>query len=201
MAEAARRPRRQVRAARRGHHGQGQRRGAVAVRGVLREILAEEGATVPNNAEIAVIETAEEARARAAAHEPARGRRPPTAAETAEAAGKIDPSRQPPIRRPGRGPQAGPRPRPSRRSAGIGSSPPPAAAAALRPPPRPHRPRRPGGTGDPDARMTPAVRRLLREHALQPTRSSAQVVVAESLGMTSWPSSSRSAPAARPLCR
>src|SRR5258705_8804452 len=29
--------------------------------GVLREILVEEGATVPNNAEIAVIETAEEA--------------------------------------------------------------------------------------------------------------------------------------------
>src|SRR5688572_8592988 len=29
--------------------------------GVLKEILAEEGATVPNNAEIAIIETAEEA--------------------------------------------------------------------------------------------------------------------------------------------
>ncbi|MGK2849742.1 MAG: biotin/lipoyl-containing protein, partial [Candidatus Limnocylindrales bacterium] len=29
--------------------------------GILREILAEEGATVPNNAEIAVIETADEA--------------------------------------------------------------------------------------------------------------------------------------------
>ena len=32
--------------------------------GILREILAEEGATVPNNAEIAVIETADERRAR-----------------------------------------------------------------------------------------------------------------------------------------
>src|SRR5437773_5142405 len=38
--------------------------------GVLREILAEEGATVPNNAEIAVIETEEEAGAATAAAPP-----------------------------------------------------------------------------------------------------------------------------------
>ena len=38
--------------------------------GVLREILAEEGATVPNNAEIAVIETADEGAATAATAEP-----------------------------------------------------------------------------------------------------------------------------------
>ena len=53
--------------------------------GVLKEILAEEGATVPNNAEIAVIETADDgagdaparrrAEAAAAAAEPAAGRR------------------------------------------------------------------------------------------------------------------------------
>jgi 2-oxoglutarate dehydrogenase E2 component (dihydrolipoamide succinyltransferase) len=43
-----------------GHHRQGQCRGPSPFEGVLKEILAEEGATVPNNAEIAVIETADE---------------------------------------------------------------------------------------------------------------------------------------------
>src|SRR5262244_3659764 len=38
--------------------------------GVLKEILVEEGATVPNNAEIAVIETADEGGAEAPAAEP-----------------------------------------------------------------------------------------------------------------------------------
>ncbi len=42
--------------------------------GILREILAEEGATVPNNAEIAVIETADEGGEAAAT--PRRPRRP-----------------------------------------------------------------------------------------------------------------------------
>ena len=39
--------------------------------GVLKEILAEEGATVPNNAEIAIIETADEGSDSAAAPAPA----------------------------------------------------------------------------------------------------------------------------------
>jgi 2-oxoisovalerate dehydrogenase E2 component (dihydrolipoyl transacylase) len=89
--------------------------------GTLREILAEEGATVPNNAEIAVIETADDG------VQPA-----PAAALVAH------------------GP-AGSDERPVAEMA-------PAAA--------------PPADADPDARMTPAVRRLLREHEL----SAAQVV-------------------------
>src|SRR5882762_1843667 len=88
--------------------------------GILREILVEEGATVPNNAEIAVIETADEA----------------SAGGTAEA----------------------PAPAPA---AAAGSSPPTAVAADAA-----------DVTGHPDARMTPAVRRLLREHGL----AAAQIV-------------------------
>src|SRR6188472_4393322 len=48
--------------------------------GVLKEILAEEGATVPNNAEIAIIDTGDEAGAEAPAAEAA-----PTAAAPAPA--------------------------------------------------------------------------------------------------------------------
>ena len=93
--------------------------------GVLTAILAEEGATVPNNAEIAEIETSD--------------------ADAAPAAAA------------------------------------PAAAAAPTAPPAPPAPNAPAAvgpapstlpkSGDPDARMTPAVRRLLREHGL----SAAQV--------------------------
>ena len=50
--------------------------------GILREILAEEGATVPNNAEIAVIETADEG-GLAAATPPAAATRPAAAAASA----------------------------------------------------------------------------------------------------------------------
>src|SRR2546426_11206237 len=48
--------------------------------GILREILVEEGATVPNNAEIAVIETAEDGAQAAASPQPA-----PSQAKTAPA--------------------------------------------------------------------------------------------------------------------
>src|SRR3954452_22715711 len=51
--------------------------------GVLREILVEEGATVPNNAEIAVIETADDGATDAAPSAPAAAPAPPeTAAAT-----------------------------------------------------------------------------------------------------------------------
>ena len=91
--------------------------------GVLREILAPEGSTVPNNADIAVIETEEEAASGtfAATHAP------------------MTP--------------AAPAP-----------SPLPARSAAQAEPAAPE----PGG--DPNARMTPAVRRLLREHGLDPAQ-------------------------------
>ncbi len=98
--------------------------------GILREILAEEGATVPNNAEIAVIETASDG------------------AEIAPAATPAAPTASAPA------PTPTPSPAPTPTST-LSPAPTPAPAAA-----------------DPDARMTPAVRRLLREHDL----AAAQVV-------------------------
>ena len=99
--------------------------------GILREILAEEGATVPNGAEIATIDAIDEP-ASAAAVAPAA----PAAFETSP--------------RPNVEPADGP--------AGSDERPAPAALAVP-------------AAGDPDARMTPAVRRLLRENDL----SAAQV--------------------------
>ena len=96
--------------------------------GILREILAPEGSVVPNNADIAVIETEDEIEAIGAAPEG-----PPDApaiAAPAIAAPIVD-----------------------------------AAAAAQAPVSADDEP-----AGDPNARMTPAVRRLLREHGLEPAR-------------------------------
>ena len=124
--------------------------------GILREILAEEGAVVPNNAEIAVIETADDGAEGAAASAPT---------------GPVVTSEPP--RRP-RHPPRHPRPQPTRghrlprRRRGPGRQ-------------RRARPGRDGRRGprpaitapanaDPDARMTPAVRRLLREHDLSPAQ-------------------------------
>jgi 2-oxoisovalerate dehydrogenase E2 component (dihydrolipoyl transacylase) len=95
--------------------------------GILREILAPEGSTVPNNADIAVIETAEEASA-VVASAPSPATPAPAPAAPAEPA--------------------------------------PAPAAAAEPAPAPDA----DPAGDPNARMTPAVRRLLREHGLDPAR-------------------------------
>ncbi len=120
--------------------------------GTLVEILVEEGATVPNNAEIAVIAetgstdaTAETGStdATAGAHgpagsderpghrEPANGHTEPGAAPTSTSASTAAPRAT---------------------SAPATSAPAASARTAL--------------AGDPDARMTPAVRRLLREHGL-----------------------------------
>jgi len=124
--------------------------------GVLREILAEEGATVPNNAEIAVIETADEGGNAAAAS---------AAPPSAEAAPEAAPEAAAPEARteatpvPAAGPAGSDERRPGETVAATAA--PPAAAPAA-----------PLATGDPDARMTPAVRRLLREHEL----SAAQIV-------------------------
>ena len=133
--------------------------------GILKEILVEEGATVPNNAEIAVIETADDGAGTAS-----RPRRPPNAAATTRRAGRRrragGADRRAP-RQPGRRPRrprraatttadAGQRPpRPPTATAAASAAPAPTAAAAAR-----------RSAGDPDARMTPAVRRLLREHGL-----------------------------------
>jgi 2-oxoisovalerate dehydrogenase E2 component (dihydrolipoyl transacylase) len=111
--------------------------------GVLTAILAEEGAVVPNNAEIAIIETSDEAGDAAPA--------PVAAASVAETAAPA-----PPAMEPAHGP-AGSDERPAAPTPAPAPAPAPAALV-------------PVVDGDPNARMTPAVRRLLREHDLEPAQ-------------------------------
>src|SRR4051812_26376085 len=170
--------------------------------GVLREILVEEGATVPNNAEIAVIETADEAGgASAGAGAPA----PAASAATEKEAAPSEPDAgvEVEVRNPeaaAAGGAHGPAgsderradERPDRAAAAAGAGAPSAtaptagsaaggvpvmAAATSGSDSGSSAPTRNGedpgnGNGNPDARMTPAVRRLLREHGL----SAAQIV-------------------------
>jgi 2-oxoisovalerate dehydrogenase E2 component (dihydrolipoyl transacylase) len=140
--------------------------------GVLKEILAEEGATVPNNAEIAIIETADDGTGNGSgpAAAPADTKTTATAAEpatteptTAEAAAEAQkPAPDDPVP-PAMGPAGSDEsPNDSSRNeapAAVAAADRPAAAATAAPP---------SATGDPEARMTPAVRRLLREHGLNP---------------------------------
>ena len=139
--------------------------------GILREILAEEGATVPNNADIAIIETAEEGAAAATTEKPVTAEVPaaaalaagaPTAAAPAAAGENGSKTEAPATSAPpaSAGP-AGSDERGPRETATAASNP---AAAAQDP--------APAAGADPDARMTPAVRRILREHDL----SAAQIV-------------------------
>ncbi|HUQ79156.1 MAG TPA: dihydrolipoamide acetyltransferase family protein, partial [Patescibacteria group bacterium] len=130
--------------------------------GILREILAEEGATVPNNAEIAVIETADDAAAGgttdaepavAAAAAPDDTGAPSPGGDEPAAAVAPAPA---PASAPALGP-AGSDERPDRAAAGPAPTPTAVAADA---------PDAPEAPGNPDARMTPAVRRLLREHGV-----------------------------------
>ena len=117
------------------------------VEGILTAILVEEGATVPNNAEIAVIETAAEATAPAAEATAPAASTAPTATPAAAAAPVLTSI-----------PVLPAAPAPSHGPAGSDERPEPAervAAVATMP-----------LAGDPDARMTPAVRRLMREHGL-----------------------------------
>jgi 2-oxoisovalerate dehydrogenase E2 component (dihydrolipoyl transacylase) len=130
--------------------------------GTLKEILAEEGATVPNNAEIAVIDTADE------------GADGPETAAAPSASAEASPAGSAPAE-----------PAPSAAAAGAptesaiargpaGSDETPAAAATpapgmvTAPAPLAHAAAAAPAYGDPDARMSPAVRRLLREHGLSP---------------------------------
>jgi 2-oxoisovalerate dehydrogenase E2 component (dihydrolipoyl transacylase) len=139
------------------------------VEGILTEILVEEGATVPNNAEIALIETAAEAAAGSAgaAEGVVATGAPAAAASTAAPVGAVPAATglvvtstpaapalaaaapAPSTSAPAYGP-AGSDERPERNERTE-------LAAAVAEMPLP---------GDPDARMTPAVRRLLREHVL-----------------------------------
>jgi 2-oxoisovalerate dehydrogenase E2 component (dihydrolipoyl transacylase) len=118
--------------------------------GVLKEILAQEGDTVPNNAEIAVIETEDEA----------------LGGGTGDAAPA-------PAAAPANGP-AGSDERPVTEPVAAVAA--PAAPAAVAPAPALQVAATAAPSiaadGDPNARMTPAVRRLLREHGLE----AAQVV-------------------------
>ncbi len=169
--------------------------------GILREILVEEGATVPNNAEIAVIETADEGAT--AVSTPAAPGAPVEAAGTsleaqtsattqeapaaaaAEATAPVAPDRPAAPS----GPSGGDSVEPSTPAAGSTTATGPAgsdergpqempqraAASAVGAAPTAAAPAGPaGGTGagagtadaEGEARMTPAVRRLLREHGL-----------------------------------
>jgi pyruvate/2-oxoglutarate dehydrogenase complex dihydrolipoamide acyltransferase (E2) component len=145
--------------------------------GVLREILVEEGATVPNNAEIAVIETADEAGSSAqapAAEAPAAAAtngRSQAVASTAAAPAPAAPAAS--VARPAPSAAAGPAgsdesaDRPERAAASA-AAPPPTAVA-----PAPTTTAIPAlGGEESEGRMTPAVRRLLREHGL----TAAQIV-------------------------
>ena len=130
--------------------------------GVLREILVEEGATVPNNAEIAVIETSDETGTGAPADAAAVSAPAPASVPSAAPGPAHGPAgsderatRQPAPDAPAPAPATlAPAP-PTAGTALASASEGVTAAAAAQP-------------GSPDARMTPAVRRLLREHGLEP---------------------------------
>ena len=143
--------------------------------GVLKEILVEEGATVPNNAEIAIIETADEGAAAgdttvqatadggpaspaAAEAEPETASEPVSAPAAAQLPAPEPSAPQPPAAPESAQGPAGSDERPERAAAMAA----PAAPAAIDT----------DGPGNADARMTPAVRRLLREHGL----TAAQIV-------------------------
>jgi 2-oxoisovalerate dehydrogenase E2 component (dihydrolipoyl transacylase) len=107
--------------------------------GILTEILVQEGETVPNDAEIAVIEESASAGASAAA--------PAAPASAAPSAPAVTPA----------APASG---APTGSNAPMAS----ASAAVAAPPEAPDSP--PATNGDANARMSPAVRRLLREHGI-----------------------------------
>jgi len=129
--------------------------------GVLKEILVEEGATVPNNAEIAVIEEAGAAAAAPAAKaEAASAAKSEAAPAKAEAPAAADAA-------PAKAAEAAPSAAASTNAAA--SSPMASAAPSAAPAHGPAGSDERGAhemPGSADARMTPAVRRLLREHGL-----------------------------------
>jgi 2-oxoisovalerate dehydrogenase E2 component (dihydrolipoyl transacylase) len=151
------------------------------VEGILTAILVEEGATVPNNAEIALIETTAEAAAGSAgaAEGAVAADAAPVAAPTGAPAGSVPAATGPLVTSTPAPPALAAAP-PALAVAAPSASPSTSAPAYgpagsdERPegPERDERPERAAAVvdmplpGDPDARMTPAVRRLLREHDL-----------------------------------
>jgi pyruvate/2-oxoglutarate dehydrogenase complex dihydrolipoamide acyltransferase (E2) component len=138
--------------------------------GVLKEILVEEGATVPNNAEIAVIEEGGAAAAAPAASPAAKTEAEPAEAGKAAAAAPAAAAAAPAARTepaPEKAPEA---PTPKAEPTHAAASSPMSSSAPTATPSN-----GPAGSderaphempGNADARMTPAVRRLLREHGL-----------------------------------
>jgi len=140
--------------------------------GTLKEILVEEGATVPNNAEIAIIEEAggaAEPAAETAAAAPATPAAGPAeaSAQTAAASGSAAPTVAA-AAAPAEGKEPDSQPTATAPTAAPAPTPAPTATAATVA-------HGPAGSdersveelpGSSDARMTPAVRRLLREHGL-----------------------------------
>ena len=142
--------------------------------GILKEILDEEGATVPNNAEIAVIEEA----GAAASPTPAKEAAPAASTATSTAAASNGSASVAPASKAAAG-SAPPAEAaaPAAQATAPEAAAAPASAAAASPmassaAPTAHGPagsdeRGPAELpGNADARMTPAVRRLLREHGL-----------------------------------
>ena len=112
--------------------------------GTLTEILVEEGATVPNDAEIAIIDTPDEGAETVASASSSTAAVAPAEVSVAQASSPAETTRQTPA------PASAPAP---------ASVPAPVPVSASTPATAP---------GSTDARMTPAVRRLLREHGLAP---------------------------------
>jgi 2-oxoisovalerate dehydrogenase E2 component (dihydrolipoyl transacylase) len=132
--------------------------------GVLKEILAEEGATVANNAEIAVIETADDGSADTAAAPVAAESQPLNEPEGMVA---VEPANLDAAAESGSPAPAAPVPAPAA-AAATPSDAPAASSAPSAPAATAGAPTATGpGAHDPNARMTPAVRRLLREHGLE----------------------------------
>jgi 2-oxoisovalerate dehydrogenase E2 component (dihydrolipoyl transacylase) len=138
--------------------------------GVLKEILAEEGDTVPNNAEIAVIETEDEALSGGteSAAAPTKAEAAPAAAVANGPAGSDE--------RPVAEPVAASAEPVAASAEPVAATAAPAAPAAPAPAQAPSAPVLQAAAtaaptltadADPNARMTPAVRRLLREHGLE----------------------------------
>jgi 2-oxoisovalerate dehydrogenase E2 component (dihydrolipoyl transacylase) len=124
--------------------------------GVLKEILAEEGATVPNNAEIAVIETEDEAGG--AGPEPVALEKEAAPSEVDSGGPQLEVANSAAAGPAGSDettPAPAPKPEQPERAAAAAVPAAPSATASA-----------PAATGDADARMSPAVRRLLREHEL-----------------------------------
>lgn len=141
--------------------------------GILREILVEEGATVPNNAEIAVIETTEEVGATTASSAgaaPAAEAGAPTAAAPKAPAATPGPAAAAPTPAAASVPAMPASPPVPSAQAPAAAAPPPATGPAFGPAGSDER--GPEEMAGPEARMTPAVRRLLREHGL----TAAQIV-------------------------